>query len=834
MTNVAAKMATSNFYLVATVLALAAQNARAGAAISYERSSAAEQMRIQLQDRDVEHKKSVAAIMNNMTVNSALQVLRVKNAHTNRNLLAFVEETLQVGHGHSRGKAHAKQQEQSSSMHLRAGGKSTQTPASGVDKAKFMLNEMIEETMTKYDMELQTCCKYQISQNLLIEEARQDISTYNAVAAEARKEVLEAETLIQICETKLPELHDALETHNNDCKDELLSLRNQLGMVANDLTVMDRILAMTTCASTSLLLVKCQDACTGETFVSFKHDGMRSNATLLQSAAARQMLNDTLAEAYNGEDKYTPGTNLTTYSPHKLPDMTITRSGPCKERKMADKRTSKCSMSTNPDCQKMREKFSYIQAGIEDKRDELQEQLGNLAGDCELMRHNLESQIGDFESKLKDVQTALAIGTKKQNIAEGQSRLKNKELFVLQEDFAKMTERCHQNYETLESEDCGLKKIRGELAKMSGSSSFFQDCVVAEWRPSECSASCAGGSMHLTRTIITKADGGAKCPVLSAIQPCNEKKCPIDCKLRDWQGWSECSAKCGGGIMERARRVEVEELHGGEPCGETSEAEACNLQACDKDCHLNDWSSWSDCSKECDTGSIERMRAIATPAVGDGHCPDIRSVERFEEKECNRFACVKTNPSTTLQCESSLDVILVIDGSGSLGQTGWDASKAGGALLARAFNGAKKGVQLAVLLFSYKSEWVTHFTSDIESAAVAIEGMQWPRSITKTANALNTARSELSMGREWAKSIVIVITDGKPMSLRQTRSAAEVLRRQARLMWVPVTRYAPLDTMKKWASYPVEENFLSLSDFSGLTDPENVNLIIADICQSVD
>ena len=46
------------------------------------------------------------------------------------------------------------------------------------DQAKDMLNEMIEEVQSKYDMELQNCCNYDEMQSMLIEEARQDISMY--------------------------------------------------------------------------------------------------------------------------------------------------------------------------------------------------------------------------------------------------------------------------------------------------------------------------------------------------------------------------------------------------------------------------------------------------------------------------------------------------------------------------------------------------------------------------------------------------------------------------------------------------------------------------------
>jgi hypothetical protein len=800
------------------------------ASISVASSSAAEATNLRMHEREREHQKALAVLMSNMTLTSALQMLGTK-ASAPPQLLALVQDVLQ---GSSRRVGKAGGLQQSTMSHLRAGGKSNPTGYSGVDKAKAMLNQMIEEVQTKYDLELQNCCSYDETQSMLIEEARQDISRFNAEAAEARAECLDAGSVINTCDRRLPELTEALATHNKECQDEITSLRAQLKIAISDLTVMDKILGMTNCDK-SLFLLRCEDECTGESLVKFGHDTLHSVASSLQSSAVRQLLNQSLVEAYGSADGYTPGINLTTWKPQIHSKMTGPRSGPCKNPKPLDKRTGKCSMNSNPDCSKMQEKFKYIQAGVEDKRDELQEQISKLETDCKHVEANLQAQISDFESKLKDAQTYLAMGTKKQNNAEGQSRLKSAEQKSLNTDYARMTATCHRNYATLEGETCGLRKIRGELYKMQGQNNpaFFQDCVVSEWKAEECSASCGGGTMRLARTVVTHPVGGAACPVLAASKPCNEERCPIDCVLRDWVGWSECSAKCGGGLMQRQRRVMMEPMHGGEPCGETSEAEGCNLQACDKDCELSDWAPWSACSKMCDRGTSERVRTIIDPAVGDGTCPDMRSDERNEERHCNSFACVKTNPSPTLQCKSRLDVTILIDGSGSLGTKGWEASKKAGAMLARSFGGSGSDVKLAVLLFSYSNKWLQHYSSDCEAAAVAIETVAWPRSLTFTANALYAARSELSLGRADAQSVVIVITDGRPMSMRQTGIAAHALRMQARLVWVPVTRYAPLNEMRHWASYPKEDNFLALSSFDDLENPKKLDLLIADVCPEV-
>merc|ERR1719329_1421697 len=104
--------------------------------------------------------------------------------------------------------------------------------------------------------------------------------------------------------------------------------------------------------------------------------------------------------------------------------------------------------------------------------------------------------------------------------------------------------------------------------------------------------------------------GGAGCLPLSQNRSCNDSPCPTDCKVGTWSSWSRCSAECGGGVTQRARDIKTHMRNGGKPCGQTSETKACNPKACEK-------------------------------AVRKG--------------------------KPTLQCQSKLEVILVLDGSSDMG-----------------------------------------------------------------------------------------------------------------------------------------------------------------------
>jgi len=263
-------------------------------------------------------------------------------------------------------------------------------------------------------------------------------------------------------------------------------------------------------------------------------------------------------------------------------------------------------------------------------------------------------------------------------------------------------------------------------------------------------------------------------------------------------------------------------------------------------------------------------------------------------------------------CNAKVDVVLLIDGSGSLGKSGWTAEKIMAekfvdAFTAGAGNGgcpgdfphpsgkhqnkicytteaaaeagsgpchewctldAKVGpgcgdpaaklcgshAQMSVILYSGPFTWggvrqcnakndepvdmektckvkqVTHFSQDMKGVKDKIAALEWPRGSTLTSLALLTAKSELSLGRKDARSIIVCITDGRPLSYRKTELAAKVVRKLARLVWVPVTRYAPLKYIKEWSTRRWEENVVEVKTFKDLEKPDPVNHLIADIC----
>jgi len=294
--------------------------------------------------------------------------------------------------------------------------------------------------------------------------------------------------------------------------------------------------------------------------------------------------------------------------------------------------------------------------------------------------------------------------------------------------------------------------------------------------------------------------------------------------------------------------------YGGYPCGETSETKGCNGQACEKDCELSKWSKWSACSKDCDGGTKKRQKFVKHAPLGNGKCADQWSLKRLQYKQCNMKRCQVEKGSLVKTCKQELDVVLLIDGSGSLGKKGWAAEIKSANMFVDAFTVSGGHAQISVIMYSGPRTWggvykcfarntkkvdrekicnikmVTHFTDDMKKVKNLINGLTWPRGSTLTSLALLTAKAELALGRKSARSNVVVFTDGRPLSYRQTGVASRIVRKAARLVWVPVTRYAPLKSIKKWATRRWQENVVQVPTFKALEKPDVIDHIVANIC----
>jgi len=746
----------------------------------------------------------------------------------------------------------------------------------GIDGARKMLNDMIYESMLKYDEDIQFCTDYYSRTCGAMEVLRGKIAGANYIAANSRALILDSQSIINKAEVDIPTNKLELKEHNEKCAKQLGKLKARLKIVTADIAVMTTILKMTDCDAKTFVqmekmaVLRCEDRCTKQSFITVQNDEVKQEINKLKSSLSKNLMVDTFADMFDGIQGLAatevelvqigaPIINKTKFNNPPTPKTEVP-GNPCTDPdkgapSAADKRAAKCTLSKG-NCYKLQERFLLIQSGMKDEEADLQEEIDKVEHYCDQARDNLEAQIADDQDRLENAQTKLALATEKESTAGEIARQTNAQHEESEGDLQKTMSTCSKKYIDAETELCALKKIRGELYKVKGGghSPIFQDCEVSKWSPGKCTKECAydgtGGDQNVTREILGNADGGAKCLPLTSMRTCNNKPCKVDCRLDVWSGWSKCSAECGGGVQQRVREVTRAMKYGGKPCGQTSESRACATAACEKDCVLSDWTKWTTCSKDCDGGTSKRQKFVTQKAQGAGECSDGWSKDRLEYKECNMQRCL-----ASIKCTRKIDVVLLIDGSGSLGQKGWNAEIKMAQKFVDAFADGSGGsnAQLGVILYSGPSTWsgvsrcwhtgekcnierVTKdgFTNDMTALKAKIAALKWPKGSTLTTLALLNAKSFLGLGRPDAHSNVIVITDGRPLSYRGTAIVSKMIRKSARLIWVPVTRYAPLAKIKKWATRRWQENVVQVSSFDELETSAPITHLVANICPAED
>jgi len=252
------------------------------------------------------------------------------------------------------------------------------------------------------------------------------------------------------------------------------------------------------------------------------------------------------------------------------------------------------------------------------------------------------------------------------------------------------------------------------------------------------------------------------------------------------------------------------------------------------------------------------------PAVGDGDCADIDGPVRLQKETCNPQPCVVTASNPILKCHTKSDVVILIDGSGSVRRKGWEMQVNATRMLMQAIDPKPDGNDVSIIVYSgpkwlcdyYQcigygdSRWfrgrcnkkdladldcgvnmVSHFSTDINELDKNLSATPFPSRRTFTSKALAAVESELNMGQKDAVSVVIVMTDGKPEDKKATAAAAHKLNKKAKVIWVPITKNAPLKDIRSWATDP--ENVIPVEEFTDL-NAKVVNDITATACRELE
>jgi uncharacterized protein YegL len=414
---------------------------------------------------------------------------------------------------------------------------------------------------------------------------------------------------------------------------------------------------------------------------------------------------------------------------------------------------------------------------------------------------------------------------------------KDAERQELQAELESITSNCTRDIDgILYGKMCAMQRVRDSLYLLSGSSELPEDCQVTEWEEGTCSTTCGGGTRELTRSVILPAWGGAECPPLKMTLRCGETACPVDCEVSLWTNWSACSAQCNGGVQERNRVVNVQPVGNGVACPHLVDMRLCNTQACTSECELRDWTTWTPCSRACDGGT--QLRTRDSRDEGLANCPRADSSERLESRDCSEDKC--NEKAEGVKCAGgALDVVLLVDSSASMTDSGFETVKKLSLELVKGYSLNKTGTKLAVASFSNQAEVLSILSDDSSSLSSKLSSdLNWLKGPSNAGAALTRAINLLGNGgRQEASSLVLMITDGRPVDPFLAKQAAEKLKANGiRLAFALVgTAYKNSELLEGMASYPDKDNIIQLPAFAELDKDLGLaaNRIIAGTCSAI-
>lgn len=491
-------------------------------------------------------------------------------------------------------------------------------------------------------------------------------------------------------------------------------------------------------------------------------------------------------------------------------------------------------VTTVTPCDSVVDQMATFLGGMQDLVDELKERTQMDSDSCKASLASMTSRINELKRHADDAGVALANAVAEENELSS-SRLESRtQLEDLTTEADHRSKECSRRLNDALSAMGGAKAIAQELVEGDGlgGASFVGSCEITDWVSGPCSAPCGGGTLHMTRRIVRAPPGATPlCPPTELHRVCNDVPCAVDGVMGRWEEWSGCSRACGGGIRTRFRKVVQEARHGGLPTGETVQQEVCNSRACDQDCVLSEWTGWGNCSKVCNGGHRARVRNVLSPELVGGICPLERDPERLETRRCNKQKC----PDKPLpKCTAFLDLVMVLDSSGSMGEPGFTAAKQ---FLEEVISRMSLGVgstktRVGAVSFASAAAVQLPLTAVPSDVISGLSGIAWDKTHTNTGQGVAVAGEMLAhQARPQAQKAIVVITDGMPTSAYILSTESDKLQQQGvRIGFVLVGHGVGTKAVQNWVSWPAAENVVQVPTFAALKSEEAMSGLLANLC----
>jgi len=728
-----------------------------------------------------------------------------------------------------------------------------------MQKARKILNKMMLDAWADLDDVIFECKEFQERNRGTYEQVVADLARLGSQLSRLGELRVASSQGIVMKDAERKDVDERYEKITSDFTLTRFENSRKMAIRKNDLAVIDFILQATQCKDSSFLQLgePSMQICQSDNgpMLNFNNPELQARMERLMTADSRQALHEALGQAEKSlgfiQTKADPTTTVTTSVVPTFPAQTV----PVAEDPNPSGQWKKC-VDGPVNCGLLHDIMSLEWGKFRDSFDELTAEMNQNQERYDNNKRNINEEISVISDQKTKHMEVLAETISKINADTEEMNEKNEQERLLKEEFEKTCQIFREKItEILYTRICAVRKVRNELLQKSTLTppSKFSDCDFSDWhsKTGQCIApdgaailcddtcpnpdpyKCGGYETMKRDVVVLPDDNGMQCPNLEREKKCGQKKCPVECLMSQWSGWSKCTKDCESGVEAKTRSILVKPKHGGKGCDAVEEEQACNTGSCDRNCKLAPWSEWSPCSMACNGGLKTRTKKVVIPIRGQGKCPSKRSRRRNQRAKCNKQKCVGDEI-----CVAKQDLVLALDASGSLRETGYETVKKFALNLTSRYKSEYFGnpaIKMGVVLFGNgqliplrRGSGTTikaainlqPLTFDLPAVRTKIEATTWQRGFTNMAQAFSTADIILGQGgRSEAQSAVMVISDGKYSFKYQTAEKAQELKdKNVQIYMAPITatKGKYLRTLKSWASRPSWTNFERIPGLAAL------------------
>jgi len=759
-----------------------------------------------------------------------------------------------------------------------------------LDKARIALNDLIEKAWSELDDKIFKCKGFQDMNRNNYGQVTRDIMRLIEQINDLERIESEAIEGISAKEQEILDVKELLAEETKLYNIEYAENKADLTIKQNDLDVFTFILKFTKCADATATLVqtdaKVCEMKSGRKTILYSDASTASQYKAMLTPRAKksidQILRSVEADRLKGSFIQQPSANSTTPSLSPVSKEPVLgedgkpcigavgqKAGGAGNDQFSEGSTGgggmgdedECMKSCGPevpDCGLLHDKLSLMWGEFKDQVDELTQEMMKNQLAFEDLKDNLNAQVRMLVVAKARFQMLLA--ETRSNLAGDRTELKEKynQKAKLNKQYYSYMLKCKKRINWIMYQDmCAIKVVRNAVLINSTKcqTDTIQDCDLDAFIKHSCTVSCddscdpmqpfkCGGWSKMTRSVVAAPDScGLKCPLLEKHIRCGQYKCPINCEQSSWSGWSKCTAECEGGLQSHTRSILSKSKNGGEQCGTSEENRPCNSMSCDRNCRLIKWSRYSPCSVACGGGFQEAKRHVMIPTRGEGKCPKEKSSFRYKKRQCNTQAC-----NGDEICIANQDLVIAVDGSGSVREDGFKILKSFTKTLLKRYQAEYYGqsaMKIGIVLFGNGvlipedlskpdgKQIVApalnkqRLTTDMKKVNKAVDDLPFKKGFTNMAQAFSMAEDMFIKGsRKSAQQSVMLITDGKPSFAFMTNELVEQLDdKNIMRYFLCVNNQGPnsdaMRQMKAWASQPWETNLVHVQGLVMLdADPE--------------